>query len=62
MSQDYPGLLGHSLSPGLSLAFRSLRLRNNPHGVGTMGLLDSPNVPGMSQSSEIYVCCLRFPE
>ena len=36
---------------GLSQAFGSLRLRNNPHGVGTLGLWDSPKGPGLSRAS-----------
>ena len=34
-----------------SRAFGSLRLRNNPHGVGTLGLWDSPKGPGLSRAS-----------
>ena len=50
------GSLGQSQRPsfwdspkvlGPSHAFGSLKLRNNPHGVGTLGLWDSPNLPGL---------------
>ena len=34
--------------PGLSQTFGSLRLRNKPNGVGTLGLWDNPNVPRLS--------------
>ena len=59
--RDYPRLLGiwnskistrwcwDSWSLGLSQTFRSLRLKNKPYCVRTLGLWDSPKVPVLSQ-------------